>query len=94
MTLLNYILASVGIALGVFGTLALFTLCIAGSPNSSDEQLRMIKLYMIASLVGGLVCVVGGTVFVVRGSTLVGGTLGILPMAVLFGLIAWVSIRA
>ncbi len=93
MPVIGTILASSAIAVGALGSLALLVLCFAGAPNSSDAQLRMIYLYMGLSAVGGLACIGGGIALIVYQRYWWAGIVGALPMAVLFGLIAWVSIK-
>lgn len=62
MKLALALLASAG---GVFATLTMLTLLLAGSPNSSPQQLAEIKAYMWATGIVGL----GGLAFAIWGMT-------------------------
>ncbi len=72
----------------------LFVLLIAGSPNSSPEQIVRLKWMMGACVVGGLICCGAGIMLLVRAHPVWGGAIGALPLAVMFGLIVWVGVSS
>ncbi len=92
MQILYSILASIAVVAGAAGSLCLFVLCIAGSPNSSDAQIRVIKMLMLASVVGGLMCLAGGIFLIVRSHPVAGGIVGALPIITLFALMIWAEV--
>jgi len=93
MSVLGTILAYLAIAAGALASLSLIVLCFAGAPNSSDAQLRMIYTYMALAAIGGLACAGGGIALIVYQRYWPAAVVGGLPIAVLFVLIAWVSIK-
>lgn len=70
----------------------LFTLIIAGSANSSDAQIRLIKWMMLATVVGGLACVVLSILLVIKSHPAWAGVIGVSPLALLVGLMVWCEI--
>lgn len=94
MNLGMIILASLAVAAGAIGTLTLLTLEMAGGANSSEAQIRQLKMWMLVTGVGGLVSLAGGIWLIVKGMPGWGGLLGALPMIVLVVGIIWVSIRS
>lgn len=70
----------------------LFTLLIAGSPNSSDAQIRVIKWLMLATLVGGLACFGLGVLLIIKAHPVWAGGVGVLPFAFVMGLMIWCEV--
>ena len=86
------ILATLAIAAGVLGTLTLATMLLAGGANSSPEQIRQIKLLLLATAVGGLTCMGVGILLVFKSHPLWGGIVGAVPMGIVFTGIVWLTV--
>lgn len=93
MRVLSLIVAIMALVIGVLGTLSLLTLLMAGGANSTDAQIRAIKMWMLVTAIGGLLTFVGGVWLTAIGKHWIGAGVGILPMVVLIGLMVWVSIK-
>lgn len=61
------ILASPSIAVGVFGTLMILVVAMASGANSTPEQIRQLKLFMLGAGVVGLGCVAVGILLIIKG---------------------------
>lgn len=90
--MLYSILASLAIAIGAMGALCLLVMLMAGGANSTPEQIRLIKWLMLATVVGGLIVCVGGIVLICKSHPVWGGVVGVMPMAVLIGLMIWAEV--
>ena len=86
------ILAILCIVAGAVGSLMLFVLLIAGSPNSTDAQIRLIKWLMLATVVGGLACSGLGVLLIVKSHPMWASMVGVFPMAFLIGLMIWCEV--
>ncbi|HMN97355.1 MAG TPA: hypothetical protein PKC43_12855 [Phycisphaerales bacterium] len=86
------LLAILSTACGVLGTLSLLILCVAGAPNSSAAQAASIRLWAIATIIGGIAAVAGAIIFLRAGQPLAAAIVGGLPAAVVVALMAWVTI--
>jgi len=93
MAAVQSILSALCTAAGVLATLMMVGLCIAGTPNSKPEQLRMILTIAAAIGAGGVISLIGGIVLLVRGLPGWGALAGGLPMIVCFVGIVWLTVR-
>lgn len=87
------ILAALTIVAGVLGTLTILGFTLAGSANASPELLRQLKRFMIGTGIGGLICLAGGILLLVRGMPGWGALLGGLPILFIAGAIVWIMVR-
>ena len=94
MAVLQSVLSSLCAAGGVFASLMMVGLCLAGTPNSKPEQLRMILTIAAAIGIGGLLCLIGAIVLLVRGSPGWAALAGGLPMIVCFAGLVWLTVSA
>ena len=78
---------------GVFGWLMLLVFCMACAPNSSPEQLHMIKMWMLAIAVAGLLTLAGGIWLTAAGKPWIGAGVGGLPAAAVFIMMVWLSFK-
>lgn len=88
----SLILAALATVVGACGSLMLFVLLLAGSPNSSPEQIRLIKWLMLLCAVAGLLCFGGGIFLTARAHPALASLVGALPMIVLVSLMIWVEV--
>jgi hypothetical protein len=86
------ILAVVCTLVGAMGSLMLFVLCIAGAPNSSPAQIVRIKLYMLATALGGVAIVACACTLIAFGHPSWASVVGIVPMAALIGLFIYCEV--
>ena len=91
MAAVQSILSSLCTAAGAFATLMMVGLCIAGTPNSKPEQLRMILSIAAAIGAGGVICLIGGIMLLVRGSPGWAALAGGLPMIACFAGLVWLT---
>jgi hypothetical protein len=91
MAALQSILALLCVAAGAFATLMMVGLCIAGTPNSKPEQLRMILAIGAAIGAGGVISLIAAVVLLVRHSPGWAALAGGLPMIVCFAGLVWLS---
>ena len=92
MHTLYTVLATLAIAAGIVGTLTIVTFLLAGGANSSPEQIRQIKWWILATVVGGLICLGLGTLLVFKAHPLWGGLVGAVPFVFVFASIIWLQI--
>ena len=93
MVAVQSILSLLCTAAGAFATLMMVGLCIAGTPNSKPEQLRMILTIAAAIGAGGVISLIGGIVLVVRGLPGWAALAGGLPLIVCFAGLVWLTPR-
>ncbi|CAN5496374.1 hypothetical protein BH10PLA1_BH10PLA1_03610 [soil metagenome] len=91
---LPLIISILAIVAGVLATLVIVVLCFAGTPNSSDAQLRAIYRYIALAGVGGLICMAAGIVLAVYRRYEWAGFIGGVPLLTLFCLIVWVALKS
>jgi hypothetical protein len=86
------IFACVSTAAGLVASLMILVLCLAGTPNSTPEQLATMKAVMLGVVVGGLLFFAGGVTLLVLGrpgwSAVVGGA----PAAVAVVGLVWLTV--
>jgi hypothetical protein len=92
MSVVLSILSGLAIAAGVLGTMTLFTFCIACGANSSPAEIRTIKLWMLAIVLSGMLCLGGGVLLAARGMPIYGSVVGAMPMIILVSLMVWLTI--
>jgi len=93
MNYLSATLASLAIAFGVLGTLMILVVAMACGANSTPEQIRQIKLIMLASAIGGLACFGVGVMLLAKGFPWWAGFVGGLPMIVVGVTMVWLTLR-
>jgi hypothetical protein len=69
----------------------ILVLLMASGANSSEEQIRALKLWMLGCTLGGLLCFVLGIVLTWKSYPLFGGLTGGLPGAIVLGSMIWLS---
>jgi hypothetical protein len=70
----------------------ILVMLMASGANSTPEQIRTLKLWMLLFVVGGIVCLSLGALLVWKAHPITGGLIGCLPMGVVFGGVVWFSI--
>ena len=78
---------------GALATLMMLTLCVAGAPNSSPEQLRTIKLWMLAIAIVGVLTLGGGIWLAISGKAWMAAAISALPALSIFVLMVWLSFK-
>lgn len=82
-------LAIVAWLIGAMGLLMLLTLLLAGGANSTKERLRRIKRLLLTTALMGMGILVGSAWLMVEGRPLWAAGLGVVPAAIVLGLMIW-----
>lgn len=90
--IIGIVVGVIAVASGVIGTLMILVLLMAASPNSSPEQLRNIKLMMLAALVIGALMAIGASILIATGRPWIGSIVGAFPALFVFGGMVYLSI--
>ena len=93
MAAVQSILSVLCTAAGALATLMMVGLCLAGTPNSKPDQLRMILTIAAAIGAGGVISLIGGIMLLARGVPGWGALAGGLPMIVCFAGLVWLTVR-
>lgn len=93
MPVVYSILAGLAAAVGALGTLMFLVMALAGAPNSSPQQLTMLKIFCLVTAVVGLLCLAGSIWLNVRGHPGWSSAVGIFPMAAFLVACIWVSLK-
>jgi hypothetical protein len=86
-------IAVLALVAGAISSLMLLTMCMAGGANSTPEQIRAIKMWMLVITIVGLLTFGGGIWLTAAGRPWTGACVGGLPAAVTFVLIVWLSLK-
>lgn len=78
---------------GALGSLMLLTLCMAGGANSTPHQIHVIKMWMLAITIVGLLTFVGGIWLTAVGKPWIGAGVGGVPAVATFILIVWTALK-
>jgi hypothetical protein len=84
-----YALSILGTVAGLVVTVLVLTLLLAGSPNSSPEQLLRIKRLMLGTALVGLGGLIGAVWAMVVGRPALAGAIGAAPAAAGIGLLVY-----
>lgn len=84
--------AVLALVAGAMSSLMLLTMCLAGGANSTPEQIRTIKMWMLVITVVGLLTFIGGIWLTASGRPWIGAVVGGLPAMVTFVLMVWLEL--
>lgn len=87
------LIAILVVTCGALASLGLFTLILAGSPNSTPEMWARLKMYMLLTVIGGVSVLASAIWAIATGKPGIGAIVGGTPAVVLFGLIVWATAR-
>lgn len=90
--MLYTILAALATAAGLCATLMILVLLMASGANSTEQEIRTLKFWLLGFSIGGLLCLSLGILLTCKAHPIFGGLIGALPGFVLVGGMVWLSL--